>query len=118
YTHPSAEPYNLALLEGLAADLRTAVAEERLTVAPMSTFAAFLERHQQTSWSVRRTGDGYLVELKNPLGLQDMTVALYVGPERRYRVLASGVRVEEEDGWLYVTVTGEEAAKRIAVRRR
>lgn len=116
YTHPSADPYNLGLLEGLAADLRAAVAAERLTVAPMSTFAAFLDRHQQTSWLVRRAADRYLIELKNPLGLQDITVAVYVGPERRYRVLATGVRVEEQDGWVYVTVSDQEAAKRIVVR--
>jgi hypothetical protein len=63
-------------------------------------------------------GNGYSIDLENPDGLIDMTVAVYVGPESNNIVLGEDITtVQEDDGWLYLTVNSNEKKKHLEVCR-
>jgi hypothetical protein len=83
----------------------------------MSQFADFLGRLSQTNWQVKRDGYSYEVELENPRGLKDITVALYVGEEPAPVVLGSEVKAVREGGWLYLTVLSNPVKKQIRVQQ-
>ncbi|MGI9861993.1 hypothetical protein SDD30_11505 [Moorella naiadis] len=115
YTHANRKEYALEALAHLAERAARDQEEGRLLVWPMSRFAAFLNRYEQTEATFSREPAGWQVKLANKAGLEDMTVALYVGA-RRYRVLGRHLSWRQEGEWLYITTTANAAANQIYVR--
>lgn len=116
YSHPAETSYCLAAIRALEENVRAEQRGDRLVMAPMSWFADFLNRRAQTNWQVRQENGNYVVDLENPAGLEDITVAVYVGEDREYSVRGRNVQSVREDGWLYLTVTSDRQQKRIEVR--
>jgi len=118
YTHPSDNRYNLDAIQTFERKAEDEQREGRLTFAPMSRFAAFLNRYMETSWTIKKQGEqSYFIDLRNPEGLKDITVALYLGEEAGYFVWDGNVQTILEGGWLYLTITSDEREKQIEVRR-
>ncbi|BCV22178.1 hypothetical protein [Moorella sp. Hama-1] len=115
YTHANRKEYALEALAHLAERAARDQDEGRLLVWPMSRFATFLNRYEQTEATFSRDPAGWQVKLANKAGLEDMTVALYVGA-RRYRVLGRHLSWRQEGEWLYITTTANAAANQIYVR--
>lgn len=117
YSHPSDVPYELGAMQAWEDKALAEQAKGRLKVAPMSYFADFLNRHAATKFEVKQMGDeGYVIDLENPDGLRDMTVAVYVGTEGENMVVGENVTTDqEEDGWLYITVNSNEKEKHLEV---
>jgi hypothetical protein len=117
YTHPSDKSYELDVIRAFE---EKALAEQnngRLRVEPMSQFADFLNRHAATKWQVKKLeGSGFSIDLENPDGLKDMTVAVYVGTESKNVVIGEYITtVQEDDGWLYLTINSNEKEKHLEV---
>ncbi len=117
YTHPSDRRYCTEAIRALEEKALEEQRKGRLAVAPMSQFADFLCRLSRTNWQVKREGYSYEVELENPQGLKDITVALYVGEESAPVVLGSEIRAVREGGWLYLTVLSNPVKKQIRVQQ-
>lgn len=117
YTHPSDRRYCIEAIRALEEKALEEQRKGRLVVAPMSQFADFLCRLSLTNWQVKREGYNYEVELENPKGLKDVTVALYVGEETTPVVLGSEVKTVREGGWLYLTVLSNPVRKQIRVQQ-
>jgi len=117
YTHPSDKSYELDAMRAFEDKALTEQREGRIRVAPMSQFADFLNRHAATTWQVKKLeGNGYSIDLENPEGLKDMTVAVYVGDGSKNVVIGEYITtVQEEDGWLYLTVNSNEKEKHLEV---
>lgn len=117
YTHPSDQRY---CLEAIRAFEDKALAEQgagRIRVAPMSRFAEFLNRYAKTRWEIKKKGRDYAIELENPEGLADITVAVYVGEEFKNIVSGGDVKTVQEDGWLYLTVTSNDQKKKLEINQ-
>jgi hypothetical protein len=119
YTHPSDVEFELDAMRALEEKALTEQKKGRIRVAPMSKFADFLNRHAATKCRIEKlAGNGYSIDLENPDGLIDMTVAVYVGTESNNVVLGEGITtVQEDDGWLYLTVNSNEKKKHLEVYR-
>jgi len=116
YTHPTDTPFGLDAIRAFEQKALSEQSKGRITVAPMSHFADFLNRYAKTSWQIKKQkGHGYSIDLKNPEGLKDITVAVYVGDEQNYSVSEGAVKTVREDGWLYLTVTSNQQKKHIEV---
>ncbi|MDN5326481.1 MAG: hypothetical protein PWP41_1177 [Moorella sp. (in: firmicutes)] len=115
YTHANRREYALEALSRLAGRAARDQEEGRLLVWPMSRFATFLNRYEHTEATFSRGAAGWQVRLANRAGLEDITVALYVGA-RRYRVLGRNLSWRQEGEWLYVTTTASMAENQIYVR--
>ncbi|MDD4238008.1 MAG: polysaccharide deacetylase family protein [Desulfotomaculaceae bacterium] len=117
YTHPSEVSYELDAMQALEDKMLAEQRKDRLRVAPMSQFADFLNRHAATKCQVGKLeGNGYVIDLENPEGLKDMTVAVYVGTENKYVVIGEYITtIQEDDGWLYLTVNSNEKEKHLEV---
>lgn len=114
YTHPSDTRF---CMEAIRALEEKALAEQnagRIKVAPMSQFADYLNRYSKTKWEIKKADNDYTIELENPGGLKDITVAVYVG-EKNKIVLGGDIKTSEENGWLYITVTSNPQKKTIDV---
>ncbi|MCL6559298.1 MAG: hypothetical protein K6U74_10975 [Firmicutes bacterium] len=118
YTHPSDTRFCLAAMRAFEEKALAEQRNERIYVAPMSSFADFLNRYSKTSWQIKKQGiRDYAVDLENAEGLQDITVAVYVGEGNQSVVLGGDVKTVEEDGWLYLTVTSNDQKKHFEVRQ-
>ncbi|MCL6635078.1 MAG: hypothetical protein K6T29_04835 [Peptococcaceae bacterium] len=117
YTHPTDTRYGLEALRAFEEKVLSEQRSGRITVAPMSRFADFLNRYSRTKWQIKKEGHNYVVDLENPEGLKDITVALYVGEESKNFVLGGNVKTVQEDGWLYITVTSNHQSKRLEVHQ-
>lgn len=115
YTHANRKDYALEALAHLAERASRDQEEGRLLVWPMSRFATFLNRYEQTEATFSRSPAGWQIELKNKAGLEDMTVAIPVGT-RHYRVLGRNLSWRQEGEWLYITTTANAAENQIYVR--
>ncbi|OIQ62800.1 hypothetical protein [Neomoorella thermoacetica] len=115
YTHANRKEYALEALSHLAGRAARDQDEGRLLVWPMSRFATFLNRYEQTEATFSHGPAGWQVRLANRAGLEDITVALYVGA-RRYRVLGRNLSWRQEGEWLYLTTTANMAENQIYVR--
>ena len=115
YTHANRKEYALSVLARLAERASRDQKNGRLLVWPMSRFATFLNRHEQTEATFSHGMAGWQIKLKNKAGLEDMTVALPVG-SRRYRVIGRNVAWRQERDWLYLTTTANIAANVIYIR--
>lgn len=115
YTHANKKEYALEALSHLADRAARDQKEGRLLVWPMSRFATFLNRYEQTEATFGRGPAGWQVRLANRAGLEDITVALYVGA-RRYRILGRNLSWRQEGGWLYLTTTANLAENQFYVR--
>jgi len=117
YTHPSDTRF---CMEAIRALEEKALAEQnagRIKVAPMSQFADFLNRYSKTKWEIKKAGSDYSIELENPEGLKDITVAVYMGEENNNIVSGGDVKTAEEDGWLYLTVTSNPQKKTLYINQ-
>lgn len=83
----------------------------------MSQFADYLNRYSKTKCEIKKADNDYSIELENPDGLKDMTVAVYVGEESNNVVSGGDVKTTEEDGWLYLTVTSNPQKKLLEVNQ-
>lgn len=118
YTHPSDTPFALEAMRAFEEKAASEQRKGRITVAPMSQFADFLNRRAGTTWQVKKEkGNNYAIDLENPQGLKDITVAVYVGEEHRNMVLGGNVKTTEENGWLYLTVTSNQQKKHLDVHQ-
>lgn len=114
YTHPSDTLFCLEAMKALEEKALAEQSEGRIKIAPMSSFAAFLQRHAKTKWEIKKADNDYTIELENAEGLKDITVAVYVG-EKSKIVLDNDVKTSEEGGWLYITVISDAKKKTIEV---
>lgn len=118
YTHPSANRYCLDAIQAFERKADVEQREGRLTFAPMSRFAAFLDRYMETGWTIKKHGEqSYLIDLNNPDSLKDITVAVYLGEGSGYYIRGENVQSVFEDGWLYLTISSDEREKHIEVHR-
>jgi len=117
YTHPSDTRFCLDAIRAFEEKALSEQGEGRITVAPMSWFADFLNRHSKTVWQIKRMGRDYTIDLENPEGLKDITVAVYVGGDDKNIVMGGDVKTSREDGWLYLTITANHRKKHLEVRR-
>ncbi|BAF59105.1 MAG: hypothetical protein HPY89_03480 [Pelotomaculum sp.] len=118
YTHPSDTRFCLEAFQAFEEKALLEQREGKIRVASMSEFADFLSRYSKTTWQVRKLrGDSFAVDMENPEGLKDITVALYVGEGENYVVLGGEVATEQADGWLYLTVTSDRPKKHLEVHR-
>lgn len=119
YSHP----YNLYLMHngndyreafrGWLADLDSLQRDGRIKVAPMGEFADFMLRMLRTEQVYSSRGDGLRVELRNPLGLRDLAVA--VPAAGRVPPRDPGLSVTEDGGWYYIVVEETTDAKSFTV---
>jgi len=117
YTHPSDRRY---CLEAIRAFEDKALAEQsagKIRVSTMSRFAEFLNRYAKTRWEIKREGQDYSVELENPEGLADITVAVFVGEDSKNIVTGGDVRTVQEDGWLYLTVASNDQKMKLEINQ-
>ncbi len=115
YTHPSDKRF---CLEAIRAFEDKALAEQsagKIRVATMSRFADFLNRYSKTRWEIKREGRDYSIELENPEGLADITVAVYVGEDFKNIVSGGNVKTVQEDGWLYLTVASNDQKMKLEI---
>lgn len=118
YTHPSDTRFCMDAIRNLEDKAAAEQNNGRITIAPMSWFADFLNRSAQTRWQVKKQENrGYVIDLENPEGLKDITVAVYAGDSGDYVVRGGNVKVVQEDGWLYLTITTNRQKKHLEVRR-
>jgi hypothetical protein len=114
YTHPSDTRFCLEAIRALEEKALSEQSAGRIKVAPMSQFADYLNRYSKTKCEIKKADNDYSIELENPEGLKDMTVAVYVGEENNV-VSGGDVKTFEEDGWLYLTVTSNPQKKKLEV---
>jgi hypothetical protein len=114
YTHPSDTGFCMEAIRALEEKALAEQSAGRIKVAPMNQFADFLNRYSKTKWEIKKADNDYSIELENPEGLKDITVAVYVGEENKI-VLGSDVKTSEENGWLYLTVTSNPQKKTIDI---
>lgn len=114
YTHPSDTRFCLEAIRALEEKALAEQSAGRIKIAPMSQFADYLNRYAKTKWTIKKAENDYSIELENPEGLKDITVAVYVGEESKI-VMDSDVKSSEENGWLYLTVTSNPQKKIIDV---
>lgn len=114
YTHPSDTRFCLEAIRALEEKALSEQSAGRIKVAPMSQFADYLNRYSKTKCEIKKADNDYSIELENPEGLKDMTVAVYVGEENNV-VSGGDVKTSEEDGWLYLTVTSNPQKKKLEV---
>lgn len=117
YTHPSDTRFGLDAIRAFEEKALSEQKRDRITVAPMSRFADFLNRYSKTNWQIKREGRNYAVDLENPEGLKDITVAVYVGEDNKSIVTGGDVKTSQEDGWLYLTVTSDHRKKHLEVHQ-
>jgi len=115
YSHPSDTRYCLNAIRAFEEKAMSEQKEGRVTVAPMSWFADFLSRSEQTRWQIKKQGGNYIIDLENPEGLEDITIAVYVGEGRDYSVQGGNIKSVIENGWLYLTVTSNCQKKHLEV---
>lgn len=116
YTHANKKEYALEALAHLANRAARDQEEERLLVWPMSRFAAFLNRHEQTEATFNQEPAGWVIKLRNKAGLADLTVAVYTGGHP-YRVIGHHLTWRQEREWLYITTTAGIVENDIYLRR-
>lgn len=114
YTHPSDTRFCMEAIRALEEKALAEQSAGRIKVAPMSQFADYLNRYSKTTWEIKKADGDYSIELENPEGLKDITVAVYVGEENKI-VSGGDLETSEEDGWLYITVTSNPQKKTIDV---
>jgi hypothetical protein len=117
YTHPSDTRFCLEAIRALEEKALAEQSAGRIKVAPMSQFADYLNRYSKTKCEIKKADNDYSIELENPEGLKDMTVAVYVGEENNNIVSGGDVKTTEEDGWLYLTVTSNPQKKLLEVNQ-
>lgn len=87
--------------------------KEKLEVKPMSYFIKFLQRFLKTSYSFRKENNKLLVSLKNPEGLEGITVAI---PKKSYkRPDSDGIGIQEDEDYYYLSVKDNINEKNIYV---
>lgn len=117
YTHPSDRLFCLEAIRAFEEKALSEQAEGKIRVAPMSWFADFLNRYSKTRWEIKREGKDYSIELENPEGLKDITVAVYVGEDFKNIVSGGDVKTVQEDGWLYLTITSNDQKKKLEINQ-
>ncbi len=114
YSHP----YNISSYPGPISDfLDYAQARMRagdLTVKPMSYFAEFMMRFLRTEYYFSRVNGGLEVNIDNPEGLKDITVAVprngYIQPE------GADISVSSDEDYYYMVVNDNPGAKKIFLK--
>lgn len=115
YTHANDREYSLRCLSHFSGRAAGDQASGKLLVWPMSRFAEFLNRHEQTTFYISRYPDGWRIDLSNPGGLKDLTTAVYIGGREEVRVEGSGVITRRENGWLYLTMDRHIRTNRVRI---
>lgn len=116
YTHPTETSYGLNAIRTFEEKALFEKLNGRIAVEPMSYFADFLNRYSRTNYQIKKQdGYGYAIDLENPEGLKDITVAVYVGDKQNYTVMGENVKIIQEDGWLYLTVTSNDQKAHLEV---
>ncbi len=82
-------------------NIETLQADGKILVRPMSYFAKFLQRYLKTEFYYERNRTGQVVRLKNPEGLEGITVA--IPSDNTYLPKAEGFLLKEENGYFYLT---------------
>ncbi|OPX83864.1 MAG: hypothetical protein A4E53_04466 [Pelotomaculum sp. PtaB.Bin104] len=118
YTHPSDTRFCLDAIRAFEEKVSAEQQNGRITMAPMSWYADFLNRSAKTSYQIKRQDTGaYLIDLENPESLKDITVAVYLGEGVKYDVRGGDVQGVLEGGWLYLTVTSDHQKEHLEVHR-
>ena len=85
----------------------------RIQVQPMSYFAEFMKRYLKTEFSYQRESMRQVVHLKNPEGLEGITVA--VPSDNTYLPSHEGFIFKEEKGYFYFTEIENEREQTISI---
>ncbi|OPY58412.1 MAG: hypothetical protein A4E55_00904 [Pelotomaculum sp. PtaU1.Bin035] len=118
YTHPSETRFCLEAIRAFEQKALSEQKNDRITVAPMSWFADFLNRYSLTRWQVeKQNGRDYIIDLENPESLKDITIAVYVGEEHKHVVWGGNIKSAEEGGWLYLTITSNLKVAHLEIRQ-
>lgn len=118
YTHANRDEYALEALAYFARRASRGQESGKLLVWPMSRFAQFLNRYENTKFSFRRGPDGWIIDLENPQGLNELTVAVYMEDPSFYRVIGRGITTRIEDNWMYITVIENTTKSRIFLKKK
>jgi hypothetical protein len=81
YLHPASLADRPIIWRALISEVRTQLAAGRLTVAPMSAYARFLNQAERIELAVWKAGPTVIVEMAGPASLRGVAVALPVSPE-------------------------------------
>lgn len=118
YTHANRNEYALEALAYFAQRASLDQESGKLMVWPMSRFAKFLNRYEETKFSFHSDRDIWTVDLENAQGLRDLTVAIYIEDPSSYRIIGPGVDTRIEGNWMYITVTEDSTKARILLKKR
>lgn len=106
YAHPTENGTDLGILLGLSRRLAEEAGAGRLIVWPMSEFARFFRRRQETEWEVRALGEETVITLENQGGLDGICVAVRTRGTERWSADGAAVDVERDGSWTFFTVNG------------
>ncbi len=111
YSHPYDIPLYPGPLLSLLDYAQAKTREKRLTLKPMSYFAAFMQRCLKTDCRFEVGGSDMSVTMRNKDGLEGITVAL---PKTRYTIQeTTGLVIEQDNEYYYLTCTGNSCETRL-----
>ncbi|MCL4425830.1 MAG: hypothetical protein M1299_06695 [Firmicutes bacterium] len=102
YFHPISIARHPEMWRPIRRRLEEEVTAGRLVIRTMTDLADFLDRHQQTEFTVARGREGYYLVARGPEGLAEMTFALPL--DGGHLTTVEGLEIREEGDWGYVTV--------------
>lgn len=114
YSHPyDISNYPLALKSFLDY-IKRLKNEGKVMIKPMSYFAEFLLRFLKTDYIFKIDDKRLIISLKNPEGLNGITVAV---PKKNYKKPNYDIIVQEDEDFFYLSIEGKLKEKIISVER-
>lgn len=116
YSHPyDVEPYYPREVKRFLLNLAAVVNEKKLTMRPMTEYARFLMRFLKTGVRFRFHSGGLIVEVKNPDGLQEITIA--VPGKMELSAPVKGVSISRDEFYSYIHIQEHVEKKTIPLSR-
>lgn len=114
YFHPISIARHPEMWRPIRRRLEEEVTRGRLIIRTMTDLADFLDRHQETSFTVGESKEGYQILARSPQNLAELTFALPLHGGHLEPV--QGLELHEEGGWAYLTITPPVKAVAVLVR--
>lgn len=116
YSHPyDVEPYYPQEVKAFLLNLAAAVREKKMTMKPMTDYARFLQRFLKTATRFRSRSGGLDIEVRNPEGLQEITIA--VPGDMKPAASISGVSTSRNEFYTYIHIQEHAQYKAISLSR-